>query len=365
MTLHTLRALITRERQETSRHTYTLFVEERSSAEELLGVLPACMQINCTMPPYTRDDLVRKIWWERYTLPRVARAAGCDRFLSLYQCPTVTRGMHHAMLVHDMIPSVLPGYLSNLRKRFYWSVTVRAVRRATHILTVSEHSQSDIIQYAGIPEKRISVIPVGIDPIFGEEVPTVDVMRIREKYNLDNPYIYIGGGLEVRKNVENAMRGYAQMAQVVREFPDLVISGKLMPDLVPMVTDVTALAQELEIVDKVKILGFVPQEDLPALYRDASLFVFVSSYEGLGLPILEAMSIGTPVLTARNSSLPEVGESAVGYCDSTSPSDIAQKMLALLHVGGEERREMVTQGKRQVGRRTWDKCIRAILTHLT
>ncbi len=119
------------------------------------------------------------------------------------------------------------------------------------------------------------------------------------------------------------------------------------------------MVKELNIEDCVHILGFVPQEDLPALYRGAKLFVFPSLYEGFGMPVLEAMSMGTPVLTANNSSLAEVGGETVAYVESEDDEELCDKMLELLQ-DDAQLQKMSVEGKERSKQFSWDKFITTI-----
>lgn len=142
--------------------------------------------------------------------------------------------------------------------------------------------------------------------------------------------------MEVRKNIESVISDYKfilhrnKHGYFLEQMPKLVIWGKLLPQLAPLVTDVKKLVKELNLTGWVKILDFVPQNHLPALYKNASIFIYPSKYEGFGLPVLEAMNLGKPVITSKTSSLPEVGADAVLYTDPDSIRDIAMVMKNVL-----------------------------------
>jgi glycosyltransferase involved in cell wall biosynthesis len=180
-----------------------------------------------------------------------------------------------------------------------------------------------------------------------------------KKYNLKTGYILGGGGLEVRKNVEGLIRAYHGLLEsnkrthLIKEFPQLVISGKLMPELVPLVTDAEKLVKELNLTKQVKLLDFVPQEDLPALYKNALVFVYPSFYEGFGLPVLEAMNAGTPVITSKKSSLPEVGRDAVLYSNTEDIHDI-EMVLRNVILHKHLRDEMRRRGKDRAQNFSWE-----------
>lgn len=336
--------------------------------------MPARFHKRIFLPLWRRDDLIRKLWWEKYLLPAKANGDGCDLFISLYQSPTTIKyiGMKHIMVVHDMIPSLFPEYLDTMRKRLYQSDTEKGICGATHLVTVSEHTRTDLIERFNVKEKRISHAYIDIDPLFKKDVSDDDIERMMKKYTIEDGYIYAGGGLEIRKNADGLLRAYKKLFALHKSknltdqsgtkitFPKLVISGKLMPQLAPLIIDVQKLVKELHLEEHVRILGFVPQEDLPALYKAASFFCFPSHYEGFGMPVLEAMNIGTPVLTSDNSSLREVGGNAVMYCDDNDIDDISAKMELLLK-DQELRVEMQEKGLVQAENFSWKSFVREVI----
>lgn len=282
---------------------------------------------------WKRDDLIRKVVWEKYSLPQRAKRDGCDVFLSLYQSATIMpKTMKHYMVVHDIIPKLFPEYLNNIRKKIYQSLIENAIDHADKVVAVSSHTKKDLIKHLGISPEKISVNYIDVDPIFRKTVSPEKSREVMEWYQLQSGYIYSGGGLEKRKNIERTLRAYKRLVDrakqegVLGSLPKLVISGKLMPKLAPLITDIELLVKEMNLSERVHILDFVPQEDLPALYANATVFVFPSLYEGFGMPVLEAMCQKTIVVTSKTTSLPEVGGDAVVYCDPESVEDIADSM---------------------------------------
>ncbi|EKE15586.1 MAG: glycosyl transferase group 1, partial [uncultured bacterium] len=319
---------------------------------------------------YKRDDLIRKIWWEKFSLPKKIKADKCDVFLSLYQCPTILSNKivkEHLMIVHDIIPKFRPDYLDNWRKKVYWKLTEFGIKKAGHIVAISKRTEKDLIQQLGIDPKKITASYISVDEIYNRGVSEQESLRVMEKYGLEKGYIYSGGGLEVRKNTEGTIRAYKILLDSdkdrfakLKDVPPLVISGKLMPQLAPLVTDAQALVDSMGIGNRVKILGFVPQEDLPALYRNAVLFCYPSFYEGFGLPVLEAMCQGTPVVTAKNSSLPEVGGDGVLYCNPSDVEEIARVMRKIL-LDDHLYQTLSEKGKKRSLNFSWDKFTEKIL----
>ncbi len=305
------------------------------------------------LPLWKRDDLMRKIWWEKYMLPKKVKEDKCDIFISLYQSTTILRNIEvkHIMVVHDIIPELFPEYLNNSRKKLYWWLTKRAIKKADKIIAVSHRTEKDLVQNLGIDPAKITVSYPDVDEVYKKETGQVKSQEVLRKYKLPSGYIYSGGGLEVRKNAQGLIRAYKilleenKRSRFVHDFPPLVISGKLMPQLSPLVTDVEKLVKELNLSPHVKLLDFIPQDDLPVLYRNAIFFIYPSFYEGFGLPVLEAMNIGNPVITSKKSSLPEVGGDSVLYCNPDDVNDIVMVMRNLLK--NKDLRETLSRRSRE------------------
>jgi len=320
-------------KQKTS-HSFVVYLEE--DLPEGLR-LPKNFEKQIFLPIWKRDDLIRKTWWEKYLLPKKTKQDKCDMFFSLYQSATVLpNSINHIMLVHDIIPKLFPEYLNNSRKRKYWKLIEKAIQKTDKIIANSKRTEKDLIQHLNIDPTKITVNYLDVDEIYKKKPTKEKTAKILKKYKLKPGYIYNGGGLEVRKNTEGVIRAYKYLLETnkvshwIQELPPLVISGKLMPQLAPLIVDVEKLIKKLNLTQHVKILDFVPQADLPAIYANACMFVYPSRYEGFGLPILEAMNQSVPVVTAKTSSLPEVGRDAILYCDPNDHQDIAMVMRNIL-----------------------------------
>lgn len=319
------------------------------------------------LPLWKRDDLIRKIWWEKILLPKKVKKDKCDVFLSLYQSATILpKKIPHIMVVHDIIPKLFPSYLNNARKKKYQNLIENAIRKADKIVAVSSRTEKDLIKHLEINSKKISVSYIDVDPIYKESVSREKSAKILKKYNLSSGYIYNGGGLEARKNIEKLIRAYKVLMErngnekFSENFPKLVVSGKLLPKLAPLATDAEKLVKELNLTENVKLLDFIPQEDLPALYENASFFIYPSLYEGFGIPVLEAMNRGIPVIASKKSSLPEVGGDGVLYCDPESVSDMVMVMKNLMKKRNL-RETLSKRGKERAKNFSWEKFTEKIL----
>jgi glycosyltransferase involved in cell wall biosynthesis len=217
------------------------------------------------------------------------------------------RGARRVVTLHDAFTYVQPqaqNWLDNWRYR--WQLP-RALRRADAVITVSACSRRDIAAHLGLAAERIAVIPEGVEAHF-RPVPDCPARRATlARYGIAPPYLLYLGGINARKNVARLLEAYARLRER-RPGIALVIAGKRQW----LTGEIDATFERLALGDAVRFTGYVEDADLPALYSAAEAFVFPSLYEGFGLPPLEAMACGTPVVTSRVSALPElVGDAAV------------------------------------------------------
>lgn len=232
-------------------------------------------------------------------------------------CPVVVS-------VHDLSFEHLP-HTFNRRSRTQLRLTVRhSARRAARILSLSEHTRMDIARTYRIDPEHITAIPLAAPAHFGPIDDEKELQRVRHTYGIDGNYVLSVGSIQPRKNLARLVRAYASLRTKYREndFPKLVLVGKCA-----WLYDETLRAlQETGIKDSVILTGYVPEADLPALYSGAVCFVYPSYFEGFGLPPLEAMKCGTPVIVGNRTSLPEVvGDAGV----AVDPFDVDAITLAL------------------------------------
>nr|WP_319538761.1 glycosyltransferase family 1 protein [uncultured Methanospirillum sp.] len=209
-------------------------------------------------------------------------------------------GQNYIVTIHDLIPILYPQYVGSIfsiQAKLYYPYMLK---RASKIITVSNHTKDDILKIYKIPDQKIEVVYSGVSNHFNPSSPE-EKKRIKQKYNLNHPFILFVGAIEPKKNIELLIKAY-YICQKSNPYFDLVIAGKKAWKF----ETVFKLIQSLNLSKKIHILNFVPYEDLPALYSSAEVFVFPSRYEGFGFPPLEAMKCGTPVITSNVSSLPEI-----------------------------------------------------------
>jgi len=278
--------------------------------------------------PHTEVRIVRETltqWWDQVVLSRLARQDRLDLFFSPYikgplflPCPLVTT-------IHDLMCLVHPTYAPGRTARQHWlfrHMARLAARRAAAIITDSEYSRQDIVRLLGVPGQKLVVLPIGVSADYRPINDPQSLARVRHTYRLARPYVLYIGNFKPHKNVTALLHAFARLPKTVAEAHQLVLGGAL--DAFQPAH--AALAAELGIAERVVFPGFIPESDLPALYAAAALFVLPSLYEGFGLPVLEAMACGTPVICGRVTSLPEVvGDSAL----LIDPHSIAEMAVAI------------------------------------
>lgn len=231
-----------------------------------------------------------------------------------------------------------------------------AVSYADAIISISKHTKDDLIRYFDADPEKIAVTHLAARPEFSHVADIGELQRVRVRYGLPGSYILFIGSLEPRKNVKTLLRAYSVLSEnIKKEFPLVIAGGRGWLN-----SDIPGLVSELGIKDKVLFAGYVDDGDLSAMYSAASLFVYPSLYEGFGLPILEAMACGTPVVTSNTSSMPEVAGDAAVLIDPVDIENLSFTMGQLLE-NNAKRNEMILKGFERASVFSWEKCARETL----
>jgi len=248
--------------------------------------------IEFSVVPGQRTNL-GKVWWEQVTLPRAARRCGADLLHVPYWAPPLHAAIPTVVTVHDLIPLLLKPYRGGPLVRLYTAFVRATSPRATLLLTDSEASRRDIIAHLRVPPARVRTVYLAV----GEAYSDLSGFPKPDRSDGVQPgYVLYLGGFDVRKNVRSVCTAFARVAQTVAD-ARLVIAGKLPAADSDFTPDPRRLAREAGIPEgHVHFVDFVPESAKPALYRGARAFIFPSIYEGFGLPPLEALACGTPVV---------------------------------------------------------------------
>jgi glycosyltransferase involved in cell wall biosynthesis len=255
----------------------------------------------------------------------------------LRERPTVFHAPHYVLppavpcrsvvTIHDCIHLMFPQYLPNRMAGVYARASMwAAARRSDRILTVSEASKRDILRFFDVPPDKIVVIPNAIDERFWKAPSDEDVARVRERYQLDRRFVLYVGNIKPHKNLVRLIEAFAELRASGLEELTLLIIG----DEISKLPALRRAVHRHKLHKHVRFLGYLPDETLAILYRLAAVFAFPSLYEGFGLPPLEAMASGTPVVTSNVSSLPEVAGDAAVLVDPTDTGAIVEGLRRVL-----------------------------------
>ena len=257
------------------------------------------------------------------------------------------------LTVHDVIPFTFREAMGFYRNKFLYKPGIRlACRWNTHIATVSEFSKKDIMKKVGVPEDKISVIPNGLRDPF--QVNAGRQKSLRQKFNLDRPFVLNVGGIHERKNIPRLLRSYAALLKKEKYPGKLVITGAASgpPYQEKMRTLCEGVIAEQNIGEYVVFTGFITEEELDSLFRMADFLIYPSLYEGFGIPILEAMKMGLPVITSNVTAMPEVARDAAFLVDPYSVKAMTQAMGSVWKETSL-RKDLVKKGKERARSYTW------------
>ncbi len=299
-----------------------------------------------------RGKTYDRLLWENCVLPIQAFRQKLDILhVPAFGIPLFRSGARRIVVtIHDLIGVVFPEHLS-LSSRFYWSKWLPYVNRyADLIIADSECTKSDIIRCMRLDPQKIRVIPLAVDETFSLQKGEHEIIRICSKYSIQRPFVFFLGNVEPRKNLPKLIRAFKQLKLERKIEHHLVIGGSRSwhyPELVES-------CKKSGVMEYVKFIDYVEENDLSALYQASDLFVFPSLYEGFGLPILEAMASGVPVITSNISSMPEVGGNAVYYVNPYSEEEIAKAIYDVLS-NRNVWQELRSKGFERVRQFSWRK----------
>lgn len=297
-------------------------------AAELEKRLPHLSAVSLPLAPqHPLDCFLLSIWMLRNPRQWI--------FSPGYNAPIIGLG-RYVFVVHDLNHIDLP-YNSSLLKRLYYALVLkRACRQAAAVLTVSDFAAARIAQWSGVPRRRVWVVGNGVSAAFHEDGPRHEERR---------PYFLVVGNRKAHKNESRIFEAFAQQWQ--KTDTHLLVVGHPTAQL-------DDLASRLGCSERIKFLGRLSDAELARCYRGATALVFPSLYEGFGLPVVEAMACGTPVITANTTSLPEVAGEAAILVDPNSAEEIA---AAMIRVGTDVqlREQLRIAGVKRAGEFTWRK----------
>jgi len=343
-------------------HEYALVVPHKSSFQIIDITANTDFQLlTSTLRVKRPASNFRKLLFEQSIMPRAARAYEANVLHIPYWAPPLRSSVPLVVTIHDIIPLILPQYRGGPLVRAYTELVSAAARGSTLILTDSDASRSDIVQHLRIPADRIRTVYLAADPEFTDHLNPIDIeqaaLPLRENYDLPEEYVLYLGGFDARKNVETLLQVYTWAQDVLGENYPLVFAGSLPDRHDEFFHDPRIIAEQIEVENVVRFIGRVAEKDKVALYQHARAFLYPTLYEGFGLPALEALACGVPVVGSNASSVPEiVGDAGI----LVDPKDARAMAGALIAVCTEDalHDDLSERALRQAEKFSWEKCAR-------
>jgi glycosyltransferase involved in cell wall biosynthesis len=327
---------------------YHLFV-----AGATRGSLPAAPGPNFSWHPTRITPLwFARLWYRaQFPLPvevftgRVALYHATD-----FTLPPTLPGVRTLLTVHDLSFVRAPETATPVLKAYLDKVVPRSVRRATHVLADSQATKDDLVALYDTPPDKVTVLLGGVNPEF-RPVTDMNARRaVRQRYQIpDNPYIFSIGTVQPRKNYARLIEALAALGQEGEDVHLVIAGGRGWLD-----GPIYQSVEDFGLGERVHFTGFVRDEDLPALYAEARCLAYPSLYEGIGLPVLEAMACGIPVVTSNISSMPEVAGDAALLIDPYDVDALADALRRLL-TDESLRSDLIRRGFDQAACFTWDR----------
>jgi glycosyltransferase involved in cell wall biosynthesis len=275
-----------------------------------------------------------------------------------FNTPIFSKKNKNIVTVYDLIPWLFPGSPRQknwFHQWFYRLILKRSCQQANRIITISNGTKMDLIKYLKISPEKIDVIYPAVSQRLSQNHVSKTASTILSKYNIEFPYFLYVGQWRRHKNLSNLLKAFADY---VSDYPttQLVIVGKEDPHA----PEILAQIQELNLASSVIITGYIPDDEIGAIYKNALAFVFPSFYEGFGMPPLEAMSVGVPVISSNASVMPEVLGDAAVYFDPHNTTEIVQAMKDVTSSSGLNK-QLIEKGYQQVKKYSYLKMAQATL----
>lgn len=301
------------------------------------------------------ENPLARIAWEQFVLPGLIRRLNLDVFHSPMHVLPVVCPTRSVVTIHDLTFMLYPETFPSLQRRYLEFCTRRAVEKADAVIAVSECTRQDIIRLLdGEPERVFTTVEAADDSFVPASSEKIE--EIRHRYAMGDLSVLYVGTLEPRKNIPTLLSAFDRVRKAIGSDCGLVLAGGKGW----LYDEVFRRIEALGLEDSVRLIGYVPKEDLPALYSGATAFVYPSLYEGFGLPPLEAMACGTPVITSNASSLPEVVGDAGIMVDPHSVEELADAILKVL-CDADIRQQMISRGLERAKGFSWQETARRTL----
>ena len=301
--------------------------------------------------------------WEQYLLPRAAKDAGCD----LLHCTSNTAPLYTSIplvvTLHDIIYmerlSLLTKGFTNYQKfgNLYRRMVVPGIiNKCRRLITVSEFEKQRIVDFFGIDPAKVTAIYNGVSSHFRPVNDPETLLSVKQKYNLPDRFFFFFGNTDPKKNTIGVLKALSLFLRNSEEKIPLVMLDFDRDELAKLIREVG----DPSIAGYIKLTGYVPNTELPGIYALSTIFLYPSLRESFGIPMLEAMACGTPVITSNTSSMPEIAGNAALIIDPFKPEQITDSMIKLL-ANPSLRSDLVVSGKVQAKKFTWNNMAKDVL----
>jgi glycosyltransferase involved in cell wall biosynthesis len=321
---------------------FILFAGQQAS--EQLGDLPENFRVAIERSPsYSIRELMALSW-------RLFRLE-IDLYHSTHYVLPAVVPCRAVVTIHDIIHLLYPEFLPSALAFFYAQRMIRrSLSRGDRIIAVSQNTKTDLMDYFKVDGRKIRVVYSGVTDRYREKLSHADISASLKEFGIDQPYLLFVGNPKPHKNLDNVVKAYARSLEILDYDANLVCVG----DREGMEFKVRQRAEQLGLENRIRLVGHVPEEALPALYQGATLFVFPTLYEGFGLPVVEAMASGVPVITSKTSALREIAE---GYSHLVNPLDVEEiaKAIAQCMADPEHREALTKLGLRRADDFRWPR----------
>ena len=292
--------------------------------------------------PFNSDQKARRIVWQQFELPRLLRQTGADLLHSWNYVMPLGSPVPTILTVQDLIALDQPRFAKSANRAHYRALMPQSLKRAARVLVSTPAMRAAVKRRA--PAADVRVIPLGIAPEFGAPIAPDSIENVRAKYDLPPQFLFFLGNFEPKKNLPNLLRAL----QLLPDAPPLVIAGGIAP-----------WPQFDQLLRGVRQLGFVPRADLPALLSACEVFCFPSLCEGFGLPVVEALACGAPVVASRSVPLPDLER--VALCPSPRDPRAIAGAIARLLSDEPWREKLRAKGRKYARQFSWPRAARATL----
>ncbi|GBC95572.1 GDP-mannose-dependent alpha-(1-6)-phosphatidylinositol monomannoside mannosyltransferase [bacterium HR16] len=340
---HYIRALVPEMATQATSHEIVLYGESAQLP------VPAGEQVRWVPASRPLRSGAQRVLWEQTVLPRQLRRDGVDVFFSPAFVLPILWGGAGVVTVHDLNFEVSPETIHPVRRAYLRRITRWSAQRARKVIAISQSTASDIVRLYSVPSQKLVVIPYGLDAMFNPENARALEPMVRKRYSLPERFLLFVGTLEPRKNLPRLLEAYT-LARRQANLPPLVLVGA--PGW--QHERILAQARRLGIERHILFAGYIPREHLPGVYAAASALLYPSLYEGFGLPPLEAMGCGTPVLASNTSAMPEVvGDGGI----LIDPRDVQKIADGILRITLDEmlRQQVIKRGLERAKLFRWDE----------